>query len=268
MDKAWPKIADAVMGPVLGPQLGDLASLMSRDNRANNQGSAYNSGWYGYVDKDLRTLAGRPVAGRFKTRFCGDGRPGHVPRLAVGGARPGRRWSSRTSSANPNPDDLAGGRHGREDLLLAGLPADHDALDQPAHVPAGDQLLEPPLGLAYERRASGPGASARAAPPRRGLRRLCSRLGDEHALAGETALPGVSTSPSGPPSSTSIWPSCQIERAPSRTTPGQIASSVVLRLQAPPVVAAEWRRSAPLAGNSRSLHGAGLRLRARRCCGR
>ena len=33
MDKAWPKIADAVMGPVLGPQLGDLASLMSRDNR-------------------------------------------------------------------------------------------------------------------------------------------------------------------------------------------------------------------------------------------
>jgi acyl-homoserine lactone acylase PvdQ len=73
LDKAWPKIADAVMGPVLGPQLGDLASIMTRDNRANNQGSAYNSGWYGYVDKDLRTLTGRPVTKRFKTRFCGNG---------------------------------------------------------------------------------------------------------------------------------------------------------------------------------------------------
>jgi acyl-homoserine lactone acylase PvdQ len=73
MDAAWPKIADAVMSPVLGPQLGDLASLISRDNRPGNQGSAYNSGWYGYVDKDLRTLLGRNVAGKFQTRFCGMG---------------------------------------------------------------------------------------------------------------------------------------------------------------------------------------------------
>jgi acyl-homoserine lactone acylase PvdQ len=73
MDRAWTKIADAVMGPVLGPQLDDLASLVGRDNRANNQGSAYNSGWYSYVEKDLRTIAGRPVAGRFNTQFCGAG---------------------------------------------------------------------------------------------------------------------------------------------------------------------------------------------------
>jgi acyl-homoserine lactone acylase PvdQ len=73
MDQAWPKIADAVMGPVLGPQLGDLASLIGRDNAANNQGSAYNSGWYGYVDKDLRTVLGQPVSGGFRTRFCGQG---------------------------------------------------------------------------------------------------------------------------------------------------------------------------------------------------
>ena len=73
MDKAWPKIADAVMSPVLGPQLSQLASVAGRDNPSNNQGSSYNSGWYGYVDKDLRTLAGRSVAGRFRTRFCGNG---------------------------------------------------------------------------------------------------------------------------------------------------------------------------------------------------
>jgi acyl-homoserine lactone acylase PvdQ len=43
MDRAWPKIADAVMSPVLGPQLGTLASLITRDNRPSNQGSAYGS---------------------------------------------------------------------------------------------------------------------------------------------------------------------------------------------------------------------------------
>jgi acyl-homoserine lactone acylase PvdQ len=73
MDAAWPRIADAVMGPVLGPQLAGLAGLVSRDNRANSQGSSYGSGWYGYVDKDLRALAGQPVAEAFKTRFCGAG---------------------------------------------------------------------------------------------------------------------------------------------------------------------------------------------------
>ncbi len=73
MDAAWPKIADAVMSPVLGPQLAELASLVPRDNRANSQGSSYGSGWYGYVDKDLRTLLGQPVSGAFKTRFCGAG---------------------------------------------------------------------------------------------------------------------------------------------------------------------------------------------------
>ena len=31
------------------------------------------SGWNGYVDKDLRTLLGRRVNGKFNTRFCGQG---------------------------------------------------------------------------------------------------------------------------------------------------------------------------------------------------
>ena len=73
MDGAWPGIADAVMSPVLGPQLDQLASLIPRDENARNLGSAYQTGWYGYVDKDLRTLLGQPVEGRFHTRFCGKG---------------------------------------------------------------------------------------------------------------------------------------------------------------------------------------------------
>jgi acyl-homoserine lactone acylase PvdQ len=73
MDQAWPKIADAVMEPILGPLLGDLATLRGRDNPANNQGSSFGGGWYGYVDKDLRTVLGQPVSGGFRTRFCGKG---------------------------------------------------------------------------------------------------------------------------------------------------------------------------------------------------
>jgi len=104
LDRAWPKIADAVMGPVLGPQLGDLASIMSRDNRANNQGSSYGGGWYGYVDKDLRTLLRRPVAGRFKTRFCGNGDLATC-RDSLYAALNQAALELEDELANPNPDD-------------------------------------------------------------------------------------------------------------------------------------------------------------------
>jgi len=73
LDAAWPKLADAVLKPVLGPLTERLAALESRDDPANNQGSAYDSGWYGYVDKDLRTLLGRPVKQPFNVRYCGNG---------------------------------------------------------------------------------------------------------------------------------------------------------------------------------------------------
>jgi acyl-homoserine lactone acylase PvdQ len=104
LDTAWAKIADAVMGPVLGPQLGDLAAIMGRDNRANNQGSAYGSGWYGYVDKDLRTIAGRPVAGRFKTRFCGNGDLATC-RDSLYAALDQAAQELEAVFENPNPDD-------------------------------------------------------------------------------------------------------------------------------------------------------------------
>jgi acyl-homoserine lactone acylase PvdQ len=78
MDQAWNKIADAVMSPVLGPNLAELATLITRSNNANNQGSSYGSGWYGYVDKDLRSLLhrnglGAKPADDYKTKFCGQG---------------------------------------------------------------------------------------------------------------------------------------------------------------------------------------------------
>ncbi len=53
MDAAWPKIADAVVSGRIGSLTDRLAELIPRDDNANNQGSAYDSGWYGYVQRDL-----------------------------------------------------------------------------------------------------------------------------------------------------------------------------------------------------------------------
>jgi acyl-homoserine lactone acylase PvdQ len=73
MDAAWPLIARAVMRPVLGDLVERLAQLHRISDDANSQGSAYQDGWYGYVEKDLRALLGRPVARPYSQRYCGGG---------------------------------------------------------------------------------------------------------------------------------------------------------------------------------------------------
>lgn len=73
MDAVWPRWADAVMSPILGSLTSRLAELLPRDNAPSSRGSSFQSGWYGYVDKDLRSLLGRPVRGAFSTRYCGAG---------------------------------------------------------------------------------------------------------------------------------------------------------------------------------------------------
>src|SRR5207245_1337186 len=56
MDAAWPRIAQAVMRPRLGPQLlGELAAIEPIDQPpAGRDGSSFAQGWYEYVDQDLR----------------------------------------------------------------------------------------------------------------------------------------------------------------------------------------------------------------------
>jgi acyl-homoserine lactone acylase PvdQ len=73
LDVAWPKLADAVLRPILGPLLPRLAELEPRDDPPDAQGSAYDTGWYSYVHKDLRLLLRRPVKKPFHARYCGLG---------------------------------------------------------------------------------------------------------------------------------------------------------------------------------------------------
>jgi acyl-homoserine lactone acylase PvdQ len=73
LDAAWPKLADAVMTPVLGPLVPRLAAIVPRDDPANPGGSAYYGAWYSYIEKDLRAVVGGSVRGPNATRFCGAG---------------------------------------------------------------------------------------------------------------------------------------------------------------------------------------------------
>lgn len=73
MDAWWPKLAAAVMQPVLGPLTSDLAAMLPVDNAANRGGSSYGAGWYGYVATDLKTLLGEPAGEKFSTGYCGAG---------------------------------------------------------------------------------------------------------------------------------------------------------------------------------------------------
>jgi acyl-homoserine lactone acylase PvdQ len=77
LDAAWPRIAKAVMRPVLGDLTDQLATFDRIDRNAPdiNAGanSNYGRGWYTYVQKDLRSLMGEPVKGPFSRRYCGAG---------------------------------------------------------------------------------------------------------------------------------------------------------------------------------------------------
>ena len=73
MDAWWPKLAVAVLQPVLGNLTDDLKQLAPISNDANPSGSSYSSGWYSYVDKDLRSVLGDHVASPYSVKFCGQG---------------------------------------------------------------------------------------------------------------------------------------------------------------------------------------------------
>jgi acyl-homoserine lactone acylase PvdQ len=73
LDAAWKPVTDAVLRPVLGDLVLDLEALEARDDPPARGGSAYLGGWYSYVEKDLRTVLGRPVTGRYAIAYCGKG---------------------------------------------------------------------------------------------------------------------------------------------------------------------------------------------------
>ncbi|MGZ5361330.1 MAG: penicillin acylase family protein [Solirubrobacterales bacterium] len=75
MDAWWPLALEGIFKPRLGDELfGKLRQAMAYDDPPSGGGSAYISGWYGYVDKDLRALLGAKLKGSYSRSYCGRGR--------------------------------------------------------------------------------------------------------------------------------------------------------------------------------------------------
>jgi acyl-homoserine lactone acylase PvdQ len=76
MDAAFPLLARAWVAAVLGRQLeAQLASFVTvydQPNNGNGIGGQY-TGWHIWMEKDLRTILGEDVKGKFAVRYCGAG---------------------------------------------------------------------------------------------------------------------------------------------------------------------------------------------------
>jgi acyl-homoserine lactone acylase PvdQ len=81
-DAWWPRLVAGEFGPGLGDGLYQaLAGALQVDEAPSDRGrahkgSSFQFGWWGYVDKDIRTVLGDPVAGGLGRTFCGTGTVG------------------------------------------------------------------------------------------------------------------------------------------------------------------------------------------------
>ncbi len=78
IDAWWPRAVEAIFKPALGTDLYDkMVGRIGLDNHPNNHGahlgSAWQDGWYGYVNKDLRRILGESVQGPLSRTYCGNG---------------------------------------------------------------------------------------------------------------------------------------------------------------------------------------------------
>ena len=78
MDAWFPLWISGEFSPTTGNAFFSQASGINEpDNQPHNHGdhlgSAYDDGWYGYVNKDLRTALHMPVKGRYSRLYCGRG---------------------------------------------------------------------------------------------------------------------------------------------------------------------------------------------------
>ncbi|MEV0802573.1 penicillin acylase family protein [Kribbella sp. NPDC050281] len=73
LDAWWPLLVPAEFKH-LGPDLyGALVANLKIDERPSAQGSAFQSGWWGFVQRDLRKVLGDPVQTPQPVTFCGGG---------------------------------------------------------------------------------------------------------------------------------------------------------------------------------------------------
>jgi acyl-homoserine lactone acylase PvdQ len=78
-DAWWPRLVEGQFKPVLGDSLyGSLVGAMQVDESPSDRGrphkgSSFQNGWWGYVNKDLRSVLGQPVTAALEQTYCGNG---------------------------------------------------------------------------------------------------------------------------------------------------------------------------------------------------
>ena len=105
MDAWWPLLLRAQFGPALGGDVFDAVRARQEfddHNRDDHVGSAFQNGWYGWAQKDLRSLLGAPVQGAYSERFCGGGDVGRCRRALLDSLA----QAAKASEASLYSDDL------------------------------------------------------------------------------------------------------------------------------------------------------------------
>ena len=139
MDVAFPLIADNAMAPILGPQLDELNSLFTRFDQP--PGGQY-SGWYQYMDRDLRALLSKErLPDEFNIAYCGHGKLGACQQ-AIWAAIQAAGPAADRRSGHRRPGRLALERHRRADRLLADAADQHALHEPPQRDPAGHLVQE------------------------------------------------------------------------------------------------------------------------------
>jgi acyl-homoserine lactone acylase PvdQ len=130
MDAWWPRWMRAEFEPALGTDLfAQLSAAHGLDNAPNNDGqhlgSAYQTGWYGYAAKDLRTVLGGSVKQPYSKAYCGAG--------DLRACRATLQDSLRAAIAVPNDEVYSGDAQCTD----AGEPHDQDCYDRILFRPLG-----------------------------------------------------------------------------------------------------------------------------------
>ncbi len=73
MDAFWPRLVHAMFDASSGNAIAALRLGVDDGDRVAHRGSAFNNGFYGQVQKDLRRLLGRPQADPWSRVYCGGG---------------------------------------------------------------------------------------------------------------------------------------------------------------------------------------------------
>ena len=131
MDAWWPRLTKAIFEPRLGASVyDDLEHAFELDNQPNNGGqhlgSAYQMGWYGYVNKDLRTILHRRVRGKYGQVYCGRG--------SLKRCRTALQHSLADALANADPNRIYSGDAA---CIADGRPHDQDCYDAVRFRPLG-----------------------------------------------------------------------------------------------------------------------------------